>query len=114
MHIKPLIRPSWQLQPVRPISNYPPVVEDLAFVVAEEVPAAQVLDAIRKAGGTLLAKVELFDIYRGPQIAEGHKSLAYKLTYESVEEPLREAQVVAIRNRIIRRVGEAVGGVLRE
>ena len=113
MHIKPLIRPSWQLQPVRPISNYPPVVEDLAFVVAEEVAAAQVLDAIRKAGGTLLAKVELFDIYRGPQIAEGHKSLAYKLTYESAEEPLREAQVVAIRNRIIRRAGEAVGGTLR-
>ncbi len=67
-----------------------------------------------KAGGTLLAKIELFDIYRGPQIAEGHKSLAYKLTYESVEEPLREAQVVAMRNRIIRRVGEAVGGTLRE
>jgi phenylalanyl-tRNA synthetase beta chain len=114
MHIKPLIKPGWQLQPVRPISNYPPVMEDLAFVVAEEVSAAHVQDAIRKAGGTLLAKTELFDIYRGPQIAEGHKSLAYKLTYESVEEPLREAQVVAMRNRIIRRVGEAVSGVLRE
>jgi phenylalanyl-tRNA synthetase beta chain len=114
MHIKPLIKPGWQLQPVRPISNYPPVVEDLAFVVAEEVTAAQVLDAIRKAGGMLLAKVELFDIYRGSQIAEGHKSLAYKLTYESVDEPLREAQVVAMRNRIIRRVNEAVGGTLRE
>jgi phenylalanyl-tRNA synthetase beta chain len=114
MHIRPLIKPGWQLQPVRPISNYPPVVEDLAFVVAEEVPAAQVQEAIRKAGGTLLAKVELFDIYRGPQIAEGHKSLAYKLTYESADEPLRDALVVATRNRIIRRVNEAVGGTLRE
>ncbi len=114
MHIKPLIKPSWQLQPVRPISNYPPVVEDLAFVVGEEVTAAQVLDAIRKAGGTLLAKVELFDIYRGQPVPEGHKSLAYKLTYENAEEPLREAQVVALRNRIIRRVAEAVGGTLRE
>jgi len=114
MHIKPLIRPSWQLQPVRPISNYPPVVEDLAFVVAEEVPAAQLQDAIRKAGGTLLSNIELFDIYRGPQIAADSKSLAYKLTYESADEPLREAQVVAVRNRIIRRVNEAVGGTLRE
>ena len=114
LHIKPLIKPGWQLQPMRPISNYPPVVEDLAFVVTEEVPAAQVADAIRKAGGTLLANVELFDIYRGPQIAEGHKSLAYKLTYESPDEPLRDAQVVAMRNRIIRRVNEAVGGTLRE
>ena len=114
MHIKPLIRPSWQLQPMTPISNYPPVVEDLAFVVAEEVTAAQVLDAIRKAGGSLLAKTELFDIYRGQPVPEGHKSLAYKLTYESVEEPLKDSQVVALRNRIIRRVEEAVGGTLRE
>jgi phenylalanyl-tRNA synthetase beta chain len=114
MHIKPLIKPGWQLQPVEPISNYPPVVEDLAFVVAEEVPAAQVLDAIRKAGGMLLAKIELFDIYRGQPVPDGHKSLAYKLTYESADELLKEAQIVALRNRIIRRVNEAVGGTLRE
>jgi phenylalanyl-tRNA synthetase beta chain len=114
MHINPLIKPSWQLQPMTPISNYPPVVEDLAFVVAEEVPAAQVLDAIRKGGGSLLTKVDLFDIYRGPQIPPGQKSLAYNLTYESTEKPLTEKQIVDIRNRIIRRVAESVGGKLRE
>ena len=114
MHINPLVKPSWQLQPVTPISNYPPVVEDLAFVVAEEVTAAQVLDAIRKGGGSLLTKVELFDIYRGPQIPPGQKSLAYNLTYESTEKPLTEKQIVDIRNRIIRRMEEAVAGKLRE
>jgi phenylalanyl-tRNA synthetase beta chain len=114
MHINPLVKPGWQLQPVTPISNYPPVVEDLAFVVAEDVAAAQVLDAIRKGGGSLLTKVELFDIYRGPQIPPEHKSLAYNLTYESAEKPLAEKQIVDIRNRIIRRVTESVGGKLRE
>jgi phenylalanyl-tRNA synthetase beta chain len=114
MHINPLVKPSWQLQPVAPISNYPPVVEDLAFVVPEEVTAAQLLEAIHKGGGTLLTRVELFDIYRGQQIAPGHKSLAYKLTYESLEKPLTENQIVDTRNRIIRRVEEAVGGKLRE
>ena len=114
MHINSLVKPGWQLQPVTPISNYQPVVEDLAFIVAEEVPAAQVLDAIRRGGGSLLTKVELFDIYRGPQIPHGHKSLAYNLTYESTEKPLTEKQVVDIRNRIIRRVAESVGGKLRE
>ena len=114
MHLKPLIKPSWQLQPMTPISNYQPVVEDLAFVVTEEIPAAQVLDAIRKGGGSLLTKVELFDIYRGPQIPPGHKSLAYNLTYESTEKPLTEKQIVDIRNRIIRRVAESVNGKLRE
>ncbi len=114
IQLKPLIKPSWQLQPMTPISNYPPVVEDLAFVVAEEVAAVQVLDAIRKGGGSLLTRVELFDIYRGPQIPPGHKSLAYNLTYESTEKPLTEKQIVDIRNRIIRRVAESTGGKLRE
>jgi phenylalanyl-tRNA synthetase beta chain len=114
MHINPLVKPSWQLQPVATISNYPPVVEDLAFVVPEEVTAAQLLEAIRKGGGTLLTKVELFDMYRGQQIPPGHKSLAYNLTYESLEKPLTENQVVDIRSRIIRRVEESVGGKLRE
>ena len=114
IHVNLLIKPSWQLQPMTPISNYPPVVEDLAFIVAEEVPAAQILDAVRKGGGSLLTKVELFDIYRGPQIPAGQKSLAYNLTYESTEKPLTEKQIVDIRNRIIRRVAESVGGKLRE
>ena len=114
MHINPLIKPGWQLQPVAPISNYQPVVEDLAFVVAEDVAAVQVLDAIHKGGGSLLTTVELFDIYRGPQIPPGQKSLAYNLTYESTEKPLTEKQIVDIRNRIIRRVAESVGGKLRE
>jgi phenylalanyl-tRNA synthetase beta chain len=114
IRIDPLIQPGWRIHPMEPISNYPPVVEDLAFVVPEEVTVAQVLEAIRKAGGTLLSKIELFDIYRGQPIPAGHKSLAFRLTYENPEAPLKESQVVAIRNRIIQRVKDAVGGLLRE
>jgi len=88
-------------------------VEDLAFVVSDEIPSTQLLDAIRKGGGNLVTKVELFDIYRGQQLPEGHKSLAYKVTYEGIDAPLKDSQVVSARNRIIRRVGEAVGGTLR-
>ncbi|HLH60539.1 MAG TPA: phenylalanine--tRNA ligase subunit beta [Ktedonobacteraceae bacterium] len=114
IRIDPLIQPGWRIHRMEPISNYPPVVEDLAFVVAEEVTAAQVLEAIRKAGGSLLTNIELFDVYRGQPIPAGQKSLAYRLTYENPEAPLKESQVVAIRNRIIQRVKDAVGGVLRE
>ncbi len=96
------------------ISNYPPVVEDLAFVVPEEVTAAQLVETIRKAGGSLLTKVELFDIYRGQPIPVGYKSMAYRLTYESLERTPSESQVLATRNRIIQRVSEALGGTLRE
>jgi phenylalanyl-tRNA synthetase beta chain len=113
LHIEPLIKPGWTLEVMPAISNYPPVVEDLAFVVAEQVTAHQVLEAIRQGGGTLLANVELFDIYRGSPIPAGYKSLAYKVTYQSLEKNLTDAEVASIRNRIIRQVADAVGGILR-
>ncbi len=114
IRIAPLMRPSWELRPMEKISNYPPVVEDLAFVVPDEVTAYRLQEAIRKAGGSLLTKVELFDIYRGQPVPADHKSMAYKLTYESLEGNMRDEQVVSIRNRIIRQVAESVGGTLRE
>ncbi|HLZ62413.1 MAG TPA: hypothetical protein VKR06_36165, partial [Ktedonosporobacter sp.] len=112
--VAPLVRPSWRLQPMRPISNYPPVVEDLAFVVNEEITAAQLAEVIRKAAGSLLTSVELFDIYRGQPIQPGQKSMAYKLTYESLEGNVSEARVAETRKRIIRRVADTVGGALRD
>jgi phenylalanyl-tRNA synthetase beta chain len=99
---------------MEPISNYPPVVEDLAFIVNEDVTAANLQAAIRKAGGTLLSKVELFDIYRGQPIPADHKSMAYQLTYESLDGSLSDTRVRDLRNRIIRRVQDTVGGTLRE
>lgn len=112
--IAPLVKPSWRLQPMKPISIYQPVIEDLAFVVGEEVTSASVVNAIRQGGGALLTNVELFDIYRGQPIPEGHKSLAYQLTYESPDGNLSESRVQDLRNRIIRRVTSTVGGALRE
>ncbi len=112
--VAPLVKSGWRLQPMKPISVYQPVIEDLAFVVGEEVSAAAVQSAIRQAGGQLLTGIDLFDIYRGQPIPEGHKSLAYKLTYESLEGNLSESRVQDLRTRIIRRVASAVGGVLRE
>jgi len=112
--IAPLVKPGYRLQPMKPISVYQPVSEDLAFVVGEEVTSAAVAGAIRQGGGALLTNVELFDIYRGQPIPTGQKSLAYQLTYESTEGNLSESRVQDLRNRIIRRVASTVGGALRE
>ncbi|MBO0781219.1 MAG: hypothetical protein J2P37_20560, partial [Ktedonobacteraceae bacterium] len=110
----PLVKPSWRLQPMQPISDYPPVVEDMAFVVNEEVTAVQLREAIRQGGGSLLTEIDLFDIYRGQPIQTGQKSMAYKLTYESTEGNISESKVADARKRIIRRVASVVGGTLRE
>ncbi|MFQ5857681.1 MAG: phenylalanine--tRNA ligase subunit beta, partial [Anaerolineae bacterium] len=70
------------------ISRYPAVEQDIALVVDEDVPAAQVRDLIREAGGELLRRVELFDVYTGAQIPGGKKSLAYSLTYQAQDRTL--------------------------
>jgi phenylalanyl-tRNA synthetase beta chain len=112
--IEPLVRPGWRLQAMKPISNYPSVIEDLAFVVREEVTSGEIQAAMRKAGGNLLTRIELFDIYRGQPVPQGHKSMAYQLTYESQEGNLTDSRVQDLRNRIIRRVSDSVGASLRE
>ena len=65
LRIEPMIKPHWSLEPMKAISNYPPVVEDLAFIVAEEITARQIEDVIATAGGELVVEVKLFDLYRG-------------------------------------------------
>ena len=113
LNIEPLVKPRWQLQPMQPISTYPPVVEDLAFEVAEEITAQQAQNAIRQVGGALVTNIELFDIYRGEPLPAGNKSLAYRLTYQSPERSLNEKEVEALRRRIIGSVEKATGGKLR-
>ncbi len=113
LRIQPMVRSHWQLDPMRPISVYPPVVEDLAFEVDEIVTNRNVVDHIQDAGGELLVEVELFDVYRGEPLPEGRKSLAYRLTYQSLSHSLQEKEVSAIRRRVIASVEKETGGKLR-
>jgi phenylalanyl-tRNA synthetase beta chain len=113
LRVGPLVRPSWQLHIMPTISNYPAVVEDLAFIVAEGVEARRVLDAIRGAGVSFLTAVELFDLYRGEPLPAGHKSLAFQVTYQSAQSTLSEEEVAAARARIVETVTREVGGVMR-
>ncbi|MCY3898450.1 MAG: phenylalanine--tRNA ligase subunit beta [Caldilineaceae bacterium] len=117
LRIAPLVRPSWRLSQMAPISVYPPVVEDLAFVVKEEVTQRRLRDAIVDGGGREgdpgLTSVELFDIYRGESLPVGYKSLAYRVTYQSLDHNLKEKEVNRLRQRIIRTVERATEGKLR-
>jgi phenylalanyl-tRNA synthetase beta chain len=65
------------------------------------------------AGGALLTAVELFDLYRGDPLPAGSKSLAFRLTYQSQEANLRDADVARLRERIVRRVERETAGKLR-
>ena len=98
---------------VQPVPAYPPVLEDLAVIVDEDIPAERVAEVIEQAGGSTLQGLKLFDVYRGEQIGAGKKSLAYSLTYQSPERTLTDSQVGKIRRRIVRRLEQEMGARLR-
>jgi len=98
---------------VAPVPAYPPVLEDLAVIVDESIPADNVAAVIRQAGGKTLRDLRLFDLFRGEQIGAGKKSLAYNLTYQSDERTLTDDEVLKLRQRILRQLEKDLGAKLR-
>jgi phenylalanyl-tRNA synthetase beta chain len=99
---------------VTSVSRYPAVLQDIAVVVVDEgVPAAQVQAVIEEAGAELLRSVYLFDLYRGEQIAQGKKSLAYRLTFQADDRTLTEWDANRLRDRITRQLRDKLGATLR-
>ncbi|WP_324653099.1 phenylalanine--tRNA ligase subunit beta [Georgenia sp. H159] len=102
-------------QPVQPtpVSTYPPGKEDIALVVDEAVPAAEVLAVVREGAGELGEEVRLFDVYTGEQLGEGKKSLAFALRLRAADRTLTAEETAAVRDRIVTLATERVGAVLR-
>ncbi len=90
----------------QPLPRFPAVERDLALLCDEQLPAAEIEETIRAAGGKLLERVTLFDVYQGAQIAAGQKSVAYSLTFRSAEGTLSDADIDPAMNRIMRRLTE--------
>ena len=99
--------------PVRGLPATPPVYEDVALVVPDSVPAADVEQTIRQAGGDLLKDVRLFDVYTGGSIPEGHRSLAYSLVYQTDDKTLTDKEVAKLRGKIITAAERRLGAKLR-
>ncbi len=98
---------------ITPISEFPPVLEDIALILDESIPAARVEALIRQTGGRSVTAVHLFDVYRGEQIGAGKKSLAYSLTYQAENKTMTDAEAAAIRNKIVKRLEQELGAKLR-
>ncbi len=92
---------------------FPPVLEDLAFVVDEGVQVQEIMDIIRAAGGKTVTNTTLFDVYRGGQAGQGKKSLAFSLTYQKPDRTLTDKEVSRIREKIIKQLNEKIGAQLR-
>ncbi len=94
------------------VISYPALRQDLAVVLAEDVAAAKVLDAVREAAGALLDEVGVFDVYSGPQVGEGRRSLALSLAFRAPDRTLTDEDVAPVRERIVAALA-ALGGELR-
>jgi phenylalanyl-tRNA synthetase beta chain len=100
--------------PVGPhISTFPPVLIDLALVVRDDVPAAEVADALREGAGELLEDLRLFDLYTGPQVGDGRKSLAYALTLRAPDRTLTSEEAAAVREAAVAGAERRTGAQLR-
>lgn len=93
--------------------RFPAVVLDLAVVVGEEVTAERLDQVIRSAGGKLLEDSRLFDVYRGPGVPEGSKSMAFALTYRATDRTLTTEEVDTAHEKLVRKVVGATGGFVR-
>ena len=95
------------------VITYPPVRQDLAFVVAEDVPAGELEAAAAEAAGEALREMRAFDVYRGDQVGSGKKSIAFAVTFQSPEKTLTDEEAAELRNRIVERLRDAFGAELR-
>lgn len=93
--------------------RYLPVEQDFAVVVSEETLTAEVLAALRSGAGPLASGFDLFDVYRGPQLGEGRKSLAYRIAFTAPNRALTDAELGKVREKIGKTLRQMVQGELR-
>lgn len=97
----------------RPFSTFPPAKRDIAVVVDTSVTAETVRSELVAAGGELLAQVELFDVYTGPAIPAGTKSLAYALAYQAPDRTLGEKEIQKAHEKVENRLKHVLKAKIR-
>jgi phenylalanyl-tRNA synthetase beta chain len=108
-----LMAAAHDVAPAPDVRTQPVAKEDIALVVAESVAAADVADAVRTGAGELCEEVRLFDVYVGPQVPEGHRSLAFALRFRAPDRTLSAEEIAAAREAGIAEAARRHGAVLR-
>ncbi len=99
--------------PAPRVSTYPVAIQDVALVVGEDIPAAEVEQALRDGAGELLESGRGFDVYTGAQVGEGNRSLAYTLRFRADDHTLTVEEATAARDAAVAVAAERVGARLR-
>ncbi len=102
-----------QLEFYTPLPKFPMVERDISLVVEEKILAGDLEKKIRELGGKLIEKIYLFDLYKGPQVPKGKKSLAYAIRYRSEEKTLKDEEVEKVHRKIVQGLKTSFGAELR-
>jgi phenylalanyl-tRNA synthetase beta chain len=100
-------------KPVLELSPFQPVTRDFAFMVDRSVKAGDIVRAAQGADRRLISGVTVFDVYEGPGIEPGKKSIAIAVTIQPREKTMTEPEIDALAAKIVAEVGKRTGGVLR-
>ena len=96
------------------LPKYPAALRDLSLLTREDVPVAQLEEAILKGGGKILESVKLFDIYRGMQIPDGFKSMSFGLSFRAPDRTLTDEEIQKSMDNILKKLEEDAGALLRD
>lgn len=96
-----------------PLPKYPSTSRDIALLVKDDIIVKQIEDIIKANGEDLLESYKLFDVYKGSQIADGYKSIAYSIIYRSKDKTLTDEDVNKVHQNIIRELEEKLDAKLR-
>ncbi len=113
LDLEVLVDASQTVAMFRDLLAHPAVEQDLALVVDAGVSAAAVMDVLRTAGGDLLERMWVFDVYEGAQVPPGKKSLAFRLSFRATDRTLSDVEVGEIRALMLLRAGTELGAELR-
>lgn len=95
------------------ISKFPSIKKDIAVVVDKNIESQEIAKAIKKAGGSNLANVDIFDVYEGKGIEEGKRSLAFSLTFTAFDKTLTDEEINPLLEKIVETLEKQFGAELR-
>jgi phenylalanyl-tRNA synthetase beta chain len=95
------------------ISKFPPVDRDFAFLMPMSLPAEAVARAIKEAVGVLCVGVEVFDVYQGPELPTGHRSVAFSMRLQGESSTLQEVEILAVQEKVLATVRDKFGLIPR-
>jgi len=113
LELAPLLAAVPRMRPAPTPSPYPELSFDVAFLVPPGVAASELAAVLRQAAGELLARLSLFDAYRGPPLPPGHRNLAYRVALQAADRTLTDADGAATRDRMAALAAERLQAVLR-